>query len=48
MFIRNDEGWQTQATLTRNFYSLWFSHAAVETIIWWNAVNATALKGEDK
>lgn len=44
----NDTGRQTQARLTRNFYRLWFSHSSVDAIIWWNAVDGTALKGEDK
>lgn len=42
------EGQKTQATLTRNFYRLWFSHPSVEAIIWWNTVDGTAVKGEDK
>ncbi|RYZ49065.1 MAG: hypothetical protein EOP49_17185 [Sphingobacteriales bacterium] len=37
-----------QAKLTRNFYRLWFSHPSVEAIIWWNLVDGTAVKGEDK
>lgn len=44
----NDEGKQNQAKLTRNFYRLWFSHPAVEAIIWWNVVDGTAVKNEDK
>lgn len=44
----NDEGKQLQAKLTRNFYRLWFSHPAVDAIIWWNVVDGTAVKGEDK
>lgn len=44
----NDIGRQQQAKLTRNFYRLWFSHPAVQAIIWWNSVDGTAVKGEDK
>jgi endo-1,4-beta-xylanase len=44
----NGEGQLMQAKLTRNFYRLWFSHASVEAIIWWNLVDGTAVKGEDK
>ncbi|GAB2767320.1 endo-1,4-beta-xylanase [Rhabdobacter roseus] len=42
------EGLETQAKLTRNFYRLWFSHPAVESIIWWNVADGTAVAGEDK
>lgn len=41
------EGQAYQAKLTRNYYRLWFSHPAVESIIWWNVVDGTAVKGED-
>lgn len=44
----NGEGRKIQATLTRNFYRLWFSHPAVGAIVWWNVVDGTALGGEDK
>lgn len=44
----NDIGRKQQATLTKNFYRLWFSHPAVEAIVWWNSVDGTAVKGEDK
>ena len=44
----NEEGRKNQAILTRNYYRLWFSHPAVESIIWWNSVDGTAVKGEDK
>lgn len=44
----NEEGMRNQAKLTRNFYRLWFSHPAVESIIWWNAADGTAVAGEDK
>lgn len=37
-----------QATLTENFYKLWFSHPSVEAITWWNMVDDTAVPGEDK
>jgi endo-1,4-beta-xylanase len=41
-------GERDQATVTRNFYRLWFSHPQVEAISWWNVVDDTAAKGEDK
>jgi endo-1,4-beta-xylanase len=44
----NEEGLKAQAKLTRNFYRLWFSHPSVEAIIWWNLVDGTAVKNEDK
>jgi endo-1,4-beta-xylanase len=44
----NKDGQAMQEKLTRNFYRLWFSHPAVEAIIWWNLVDGTAVKGEDK
>ncbi len=42
------EGERNQATVARNFYRLWFSHPRVEAISWWNLVDGTAAKGEDK
>lgn len=42
------EGEQDQAAVTRNLYRLWFSHPNVEAITWWNAVDETAVPGEDK
>lgn len=42
------EGEQNQATVARNLYRLWFSHPRVEAISWWNLVDNTAAKGEDK
>lgn len=42
------EGLKNQAELTRNFYRLWFSHPAIEAIIWWNVADGTAVAGEDK
>lgn len=44
----NEVGLQRQAKMARNFYRLWFSHPAVEAIIWWNTVDGTAVPGEDK
>jgi len=43
-----EEGQKYQGKLTRNFYRLWFSHPSVEAIIWWNLVDGTAVKNEDK
>jgi len=45
---QSPEGERNQATLARNFYRLWFSHPRVEAISWWNLVDGTAHKGEDK
>lgn len=42
------EGERNQATVARNLYRLWFSHPRVEAISWWNLVDGTAAKGEDK
>lgn len=44
----NETGLERQATMTRNFYRLWFSHPAVGAIIWWNVADGTAVAGEDK
>lgn len=41
-------GRETQATIARNFYRLWFSHAAVHAITWWNVPDGGAAPGEDK
>jgi len=47
--LRNTpEGERDQAAVARNFYRLWFSHPRVEAITWWNLVDGTAAKGEDK
>ena len=42
------DGERDQATVARNFYRLWFSHPRIEAISWWNLVDGTAAKGEDK
>lgn len=42
------EGEAAQAEMARNLYRLWFSHAAVGAITWWNLVDETAAPGEDK
>ncbi len=42
------EGEEDQARLTRNLYRLWFSHAGVEAITWWNLADGTSAPGEDK
>ncbi len=44
----NDAGRRQQAKLTRNLYRLWFSHPAVQGIVWWNPADGTAVQGEDK
>ncbi|RIV27849.1 glycoside hydrolase family 10 [Fibrisoma montanum] len=44
----NQMGLQRQARMARNFYRLWFSHPAVEAVIWWNVADGTAVAGEDK
>lgn len=42
------EGERLQAVVTRNLYRLWFSHPRVNAISWWNVVDNTAAKGEDR
>jgi endo-1,4-beta-xylanase len=42
------EGERIQAIVARNFYRLWFSHPNINAISWWNLVDGTAAKGEDK
>jgi GH35 family endo-1,4-beta-xylanase len=42
------EGERDQEKVARNFYRLWFSHPRIEAITWWNLVDGTAAKGEDK
>ncbi|MEI6077570.1 MAG: endo-1,4-beta-xylanase [Verrucomicrobiota bacterium] len=42
------EGERDQATVTRNFYRLWFSHPSVNAISWWNVVDGTAHGDEVK
>ncbi|MGE9293675.1 MAG: endo-1,4-beta-xylanase [Puniceicoccales bacterium] len=44
----SSEGLETQATLVRNFYRLWFSHPAMEGITWWNMPDGAAAPGENK
>lgn len=44
----NEVGLQQQAKMARNFYRIWFSHPAVEAIVYWNTVDGTAVAGEDK
>lgn len=45
---KTSEGERDQANVARNFYRLWFSHPQVVAISWWNLVDNTAAKGEDK
>lgn len=42
------EGLAAQALVARNFYRLWFSHAATEGITWWNLPDGGAAQGENK
>jgi GH35 family endo-1,4-beta-xylanase len=42
------EGLEAQALVAKNLYRLWFSHAAVEGITWWNLPDGGAAPGEDK
>lgn len=42
------EGLEAQALVARNFYRLWFSHAATEGITWWNLPDGGAAQGENK
>jgi endo-1,4-beta-xylanase len=41
-------GLEAQAQIARNFYRLWFSHAAVGGISWWNVPDGGAAPGEDR
>lgn len=41
-------GLDAQALAARNFYRLWFSHAAVDSITWWNLADGGAAPGENK
>lgn len=41
-YSNGEEDERTQAELLRRLYRLWFSHGAVESIIWWNLVDGTA------
>ncbi len=43
--IKEDE--ELQAALCERLYSLWFSHAAVDGIMWWNLVDGTAFGSEN-
>lgn len=38
---------ELQAKLVYELYRLWFSHSAVDAIIWWNFVDGTAYKSEN-
>ncbi len=40
------EGWEIQASITRNLYRLWFSYPNVMGITWWNMVDGGAAPGE--
>lgn len=40
------DGEQLQARLAEELYRLWFSHAAVDGIYWWNIMDGTAHGGE--
>lgn len=44
----SEKGPEYQAMMTENFYKLWFSHAKVEAIVWWNLVDGTAAPGVAK
>ncbi len=41
-----DRGQDVQAELARDFYRLWFSHPAVEAIVWWNLADGHAFGDE--
>lgn len=41
-------GEELQAKVVKNLYRLWFSHPSVEAMTWWNYVDGTAIKSEDK
>lgn len=37
-----DESKELQAMITEQLYRIWFSHASMEAIVWWNFVDGTA------
>jgi GH35 family endo-1,4-beta-xylanase len=38
---------ETQAEIVRNLYRIWFSHEAVESIVWWNLIDGYAYQTKD-
>jgi GH35 family endo-1,4-beta-xylanase len=38
-YSENPADEETQAEIVRNLYRIWFSHKAVESIVWWNLVD---------
>jgi hypothetical protein len=42
----SEAGVAAQALVAKNLYRLWFSHAAVEGITWWNLPDGCAAPGE--
>ncbi len=40
------DGEDIQAELVRDFYRLWFSHPAVDAIVWWNMADGNAFGNE--
>jgi GH35 family endo-1,4-beta-xylanase len=44
----SEAGLAAQALVAKNLYRMWFSHAAVEGITWWNFPDGGACSGEDK
>ena len=39
---------ELQAQIVRKIYSAWFSHPAVDSVIYWNIVDGTAFRSENK
>ncbi len=43
-YADNEEEEQVQAELIRHLYSMWFSHGAVDSIVYWNTVDQRAFE----
>lgn len=41
-YSEEKEDEETQAEIVKNLYQIWFSHEAVESIVWWNLVDGYA------
>lgn len=46
-FGDTEEDEELQAEILRNMYSVWFSHPAMENIVYWNSVEGYCYKGSD-
>lgn len=46
-FGDSEEDEELQAEILKNLYSIWFSHPAMETIVYWNSVEGYCYKGDE-